>query len=114
ERLRLGPVAELGDELGLGCELVAVASAELLEALGDVVEPLAQLVARRELAPPFVKLRRLTGNTPRPDVVDQHAVAVTRLGRVVDALGAHVSAHCAAMRTKPPTSAPYAACATRV
>jgi len=74
-------------------QLVAVARAKLLEPLGDVVEPASQLVAGCQLARPLVQLGALARDPTRPDVVDQDAIAVARLDRVIDAFGAHVNGH---------------------
>src|SRR4051794_12978455 len=81
------------DLLAVCGELVAVARAELREALGHVVKPLAQLVAGRQLARPFVQLGAFAGDAARPDVVDQHPVAVAGVRVLVGALDAHVDRH---------------------
>src|SRR5262249_10072211 len=67
-------------------QLLAIARAELLEALGLVVEPLAQLAAGRQLAGPIVELGPLAGDPARPQPVDEHAIAIAALHRGIDAL----------------------------
>src|SRR5215211_972373 len=84
---------QLGEAFGSVGELVAVARAKLGEAGGNVVEPLAQLVAGCQVARPVVEARAFARDAAWPYVIDQHPVAVVRLGRVVDALGSHVRRH---------------------
>jgi hypothetical protein len=66
-------------------ELVQVPAAELVE-LGRVVAvPLAQLGGRRGVLGPLIQPGRVLAQAPRPDPVDEHAGAVVRRGRLVDA-----------------------------
>ena len=90
---RSGAAPQVVDAFGPGGELLAIPGAELAEALGNVIEPLAQLVARRQVASPLVQARALARDTARPDVVDQHTLTVAWVGRVVHALRAHVERH---------------------
>jgi len=76
--------AELLALRGAG-QLIQVAAAELVE-LGRVVPvPLAQLGGGRGVLGPLVQAGRVLAQAPRPDPVDEHAGAVGRRGRVVDA-----------------------------
>src|SRR4051812_3298813 len=93
DRPLLRAAAQVLDVLTACRELVAVARAELREALGNMVEPFAQLVAGRQLARPLVQVCALARDATRPDVVDQHPVAVAGVRVVVGALGAHVDGH---------------------
>jgi len=77
-------LAELLALRGAG-QLVQVTAAELAE-LGRVVPvPLAQLGGRRDVLGPLVQVGRVLAQAPRPDPVDEHAGAVGRRRRVVDA-----------------------------
>src|SRR5436305_7388097 len=93
ERATPRAAAQLLDLFAVRRELVAVARAELREPLGHVVEPLAQLVAGRQLARPRVQAGTRLRESARPDMVDQHAVPVTGVGLVIDALCANVDRH---------------------
>jgi hypothetical protein len=66
-------------------KLVQVPAAELVE-LGRVVPvPLAQLGGRRGVLGPVIEPGRVLAQAPRPDPVDEHAGAVLRRRRLVDA-----------------------------
>ena len=80
------PLAQLVQPGFVLRQLALVAEAELLEALGVVPEPAAELRARREVARPFVDSSLPAADAAGPDTVDQDAVAVIGLGRVVDPL----------------------------
>src|SRR5690606_6506534 len=67
-------------------QLLRVSLLELLPALEVVVEPLAQLGARRQVALPAVERQRLTGLAPRPEAINQHADAVVRAGGIIGTL----------------------------
>ena len=79
--------------LGLVRELAAVTGSEFREARWDVVEPLAQLVARRQLARPRVEAGPLARDAAWPRMVDQDPIAVTALGFLVDPLGTDIERH---------------------
>jgi methylated-DNA-[protein]-cysteine S-methyltransferase len=66
-------------------QLGAIAGGELLEALGVVAVPLAQLRGRGDLLAPLVELGVLLAQPARPEAVDQDSPAVAGAGRVVDA-----------------------------
>ena len=86
--------------------LAAVARAKLGEAFGNVVKPFAQLITRCQLSRPLVQPGALVGDAARPNMIDEHAVAVVRLGRVVDTLGAHVDGHRRGLGLMPPQPGP--------
>ena len=65
----------------MGGEFLAITHAELVEPLGNMIEPAANLVARCQLARPFIQVGTLARDPARPDVVDQQAVAIPRLER---------------------------------
>src|SRR5947208_2014417 len=77
--------AEILDPLTVLAQLVAIAGAKCGEAGRDVVERPPELVAWSQLTRPLVEGRALARDTARPDVVDQHAIAVGCVNRVVDA-----------------------------
>src|ERR1035437_687570 len=89
--LRAG--AQLVDLVRTVGKLGAVTTAELVKPLRNMVKPLAQHIAGRQLARPLVQPRAFSGDAAGPDVVDQHPVAVTGFGLVVDPLRAHVESH---------------------
>lgn len=74
-------------------QLGAVTALELVPALGVVVEPAAEVVARCELPCPLVDLCVLLGDPARPDAVDEHTVAVVAGRLVVDASQPDSGAH---------------------
>ena len=63
-------------------ELPCVTLLELVPLRGIVPEPLSEAGARRQILEPGVDLEIVLGDAPRPDPVDQHAVAIA-LGRSV-------------------------------
>jgi hypothetical protein len=65
--LRAG--AQLVDLVRTVGELGAVTTAELVKPLRNMVKPLAQLIAGRELARPLVQPRAFSGDAAGPDVV---------------------------------------------
>src|SRR4051812_2954639 len=82
--------SQLEDVIAPVGELATVSRAKLIEPGGVMGEPAAKVVARRELARPLVEARALARDATWPHVVDEDAVAVARIGVVVDALDAHV------------------------
>src|SRR5262245_8397801 len=68
----------------LSAQFLDVEPSELLEALGLVAEPPAELVGRPKLARPFVYERVRFRNSARPEPVDQYPVAVAGCGVIVD------------------------------
>src|SRR5690606_2289559 len=88
-RPRRGAAAQLVERLGLRPQLLAVAGAELGEALRPMAEPAAQPGAGRQLLGPAVDRELLPRDAARPDAVDPDPVPVDRLRRVVGALDAH-------------------------
>ena len=88
-----GVTAKLVEAFGLGGKLVAIANPKLRESIRDMVEPLAQLVAWSKLARPLVEAGAFVRDAARPDVVDEHPVAVPAVGRVIDPLGTHIDRH---------------------
>src|SRR5690606_27373721 len=85
--------AQLRELVGVAAQFLAVALPEGIEARGVVAEPAAQLRARSEVARPLVQAQVLALDAAGPHAVDQHAIAVPRLGRVVGALDADVDSH---------------------
>src|SRR5215217_8258010 len=83
------PAPQPRKPVALGVQLVAVARAKLIETLRNMIEPAAQLVAGSQIARPFVQARVLARDPARPDMVDQHAVAVVPSWRVVNAFHPH-------------------------
>ena len=61
-------------------QLRLVAAAEVREPVRVVAVPLAQLARRRDVLAPLVEGRLGLGQSPRPDMVDQHPGAVARSG----------------------------------
>lgn len=84
------PAPKLRKAGALWAKLLEVAPAELIEALGPVPEPSPQLGARRKVAVPIVEFGPLAREAPRPEAIDEHAVAVRGFGRVVCSLQADV------------------------
>jgi hypothetical protein len=58
-----------------------------------MVKPFAQLSARRQLLGPGIESSTVAGDTARPDVVDQNAIAIVRIRILVDPLGVNAGRH---------------------
>lgn len=67
ERGAPGATSQLVATLRTGGELVAIAGAKLVEALGNVIEPAASLVAGRQLARPLIDAGALVRDPSRPE-----------------------------------------------
>src|SRR4051794_4824039 len=85
--------SELQKTVALPDELATVSRAKLLEPSGVMGKPTAQLVTRRQLTRPVVETGALARDAAWPYVVNQDAVAVARVGVVVDPLDAHIDRH---------------------
>jgi len=77
---------QLPDGLRPAPQFVMVVPLEFLPEFRFMPEPLAQIIARRDLPQPEIKLRLLLGQAPRPKPVDKDARAVRRIRRIVHAL----------------------------
>jgi len=90
ERALPRPASQGREPGALFAELLDVASTELIEPFRLMCEPLPQLRAGGKLLLPVVELGPVTRDATRPQPVDQDAVTVRRLRRVVCALQANI------------------------
>lgn len=67
-------------------ELLAGASLKLRPALRNVVEPASQFGAGRHLPRPGVGVQFVFADTPWPDAIHEHSLAIGSLGRLVRVL----------------------------
>jgi hypothetical protein len=77
-----------------GCvraELLEISIAERGPALRFVREPFSKLRTWRDIAQPLVERRNLPFDTARPKTVDEHAVAVSPNGLLVDSFNADIN-----------------------
>jgi hypothetical protein len=78
--------SQLGEPRSPSGKLTQVAAAELLEPSRIVAIPAAQWIARSQVSSPLIDAGLLARESPRPEAVDENAVAVCALGRLVHAL----------------------------
>jgi hypothetical protein len=65
-------------------ELGAIAASELIVPIGVVVVPMPQIGRRCDLLAPLVEMSPLFAEPARPEPVNEHALTVIRLWRIVD------------------------------
>ncbi len=70
-------------------QLHKVALLELRPPLGFVAEPSAQVCRRSDIFHPFVQFGLLLRAAPRPDAIDENAVAIVSFRVVIDAFDPH-------------------------
>ena len=88
DRALAGTAAEILQRLRMLGEFRAVATAELVPAVGVMTEPGAQLGARCDLLDPFVEPGFRLADPARPQAIDEDTRAVGFFGRLIGSLRA--------------------------
>jgi hypothetical protein len=106
-----GTSAQFSDQEPARTKLLDIAAAELLVAAGFMPKPLSEFRTRCEALIPLVELGSFARDTARPEAIDQHAVAVSRRGRLVRSL--HAGVQCDVRRMRCATRASTGAAGSR-